>query len=68
MSQPKVVIITGSSHGGIGYCVAHGLKQRGYRVFATARKVVDVERLKDEGLESVQLDLADSDSINSAVD
>ncbi len=68
MSQPKVILITGSSSGGIGYCVAHGLKKRGYRVFATARKVADVEKLKSEGLESVQLDLADSDSINRAVD
>ena len=67
MSQPKVIIVTGSSSG-IGYCVAHGLKQRGYRVFATARKDEDVERLKGEGLESIQLDLADSNSINSAVD
>jgi len=61
-------LVTGSSSGGIGYCVAHGLKARGYRVFATARKAEDVEQLKREGLESLQLDLADSHSINSAVD
>lgn len=67
MSQTKVIIVTGSSSG-IGYCVAHGLKKAGYRVFATARKPEDVERLKSEGLESLLLDLADSDSINSAVD
>lgn len=68
MSQPKVVLITGSSAGGIGHCVAHGLKDRGYRVFATARKAEDVEKLKGEELESIQLDLADSGSINTAVD
>ncbi len=67
MNQAKVIIVTGSSSG-IGYCVAHGLKKAGYRVFATARKAEDVERLNGEGLESLQLDLADSDSINSAVD
>jgi len=67
LSQTKVIIVTGSSSG-IGYCVAHGLKKEGYRVFATARKPEDVERLKSEGLESLLLDLADSDSINSAVD
>lgn len=67
MSQTKVIIVTGSSSG-IGYCVAHGLKKAGYRVFATARKPEDVERLKSEGLESLLLDLADSDSINGAVD
>jgi len=44
------------------------LKDRGYRVFATARKPEDVERLASEGLEALQLDLDDSDSINAAVD
>jgi NAD(P)-dependent dehydrogenase (short-subunit alcohol dehydrogenase family) len=48
--------------------VAHGLKARGYRVFATARKAADVARLQAEGLESIQLDLADSNSIHSAVE
>ena len=67
--------ITGSSHSilitgcstGIGLCVAQGLKQRGYRVFATTRKIADVEKLQSMGFESLQLDLDDSDSIKSAV-
>ncbi|MCV6636216.1 SDR family NAD(P)-dependent oxidoreductase [Candidatus Albibeggiatoa sp. nov. NOAA] len=62
----KAVLITGCSSG-IGYGVAKGLKQRGYRVFATARKLEDVERLQAEGFESLQLDLNDSDSIHQAV-
>ena len=61
------ILITGCSTG-IGYCVALGLKQRGYRVFASARKIEDVEKLQQLGLESLQLDLIDSDSINRAVD
>ncbi len=61
------ILITGCSTG-IGYCVALGLKQRGYRVFASARKIKDVEKLQQMGLESIQLDLEDSDSINNAVD
>ena len=44
-SDPKSVLITGCSSG-IGQCVAHGLKERGYRVFATARKAEDVARLQ----------------------
>jgi len=36
-------------------------------VFASARKSADVERLKAEGFEAVQLDLDDSDSIRQAV-
>ena len=62
----KAVLITGCSSG-IGRCVARGLKARGYRVFASARKADDVEDLKGEGFESVRLDLADSDSVCSAV-
>ena len=62
----RSILITGCSSG-IGYCVAHGLHKRGWRVFATARKPADVERLVAEGLESLPLDLDDSDSIESAV-
>lgn len=65
-TKQKTILITGCSSG-IGLCVALGLKQRGYRVFASARKANDVERLQQQGLESLQLDLDDSDSIQSAV-
>jgi NAD(P)-dependent dehydrogenase (short-subunit alcohol dehydrogenase family) len=63
----KSVLITGCSSG-IGHCVAHGLKDRGYRVFATARKAEDVSRLRAEGLESFRLDLDDDDSIADALE
>ncbi len=63
----KSILITGCSSG-IGLCVAEGLKDRGYRVFATARQQQDVERLQSDGLESLPLDLADSASIRAAVD
>jgi len=63
----KAILITGCSSG-IGYDVAKGLKARGYRVFATARKLEDVTRLQQAGFESLQLDLTDSDSIHQAVD
>jgi NAD(P)-dependent dehydrogenase (short-subunit alcohol dehydrogenase family) len=39
----------------------------GYQVFATARKIEDVEKLSKRGLQAYQLDLADSESIKSAV-
>ena len=68
MSQRLIntILITGCSSG-IGYVTAKGLKERGYRVFASARKAEDVERLKQEGFEVVQLDLDDSESIQKAV-
>lgn len=59
-------MITGCSSG-IGYCVALGLKQRGYRVFASARKSEDVDALLKLGLEALQLDLTSSNSIADAV-
>ena len=63
----KSLLITGCSSG-IGRCLADGLKQRGYRVFATARKPGDVASLKQAGFEAYPLDLASSDSIRQAVD
>ncbi len=62
----KSILITGSSSG-IGLCAAQTLHQRGYRVFATVRQEKDVERLKALGLESLQLDINDSNSIKSTL-
>lgn len=64
----KTILITGCSTG-IGLCVALGLQERGYRVFASARKIEDVAKLKEQGLnDSLQLDLDDSQSIQNAVE
>lgn len=63
--KQKTILITGCSSG-IGYCVAHGLKQRGYRVIATARRQESVDQLNNEGFESMQLDLSESESIQQA--
>ena len=63
----RSILVTGCSSG-IGYCAAGLLRQRGYRVFASARRESDVERLRGEGFECLQLDLDDSASIHSAVD
>jgi NAD(P)-dependent dehydrogenase (short-subunit alcohol dehydrogenase family) len=62
----RSILITGCSSG-IGLCAAEGLAARGYRVFATARKAADVAMLHTKGLEALQLDLADSASIQAAV-
>ncbi len=66
-AEQRSILITGCSSG-IGRCVAEGLKARGYRVFATARKAEDVGALAQAGFESLQLDLTDSASIRRCVD
>ena len=63
----RAVLITGCSSG-IGRCLALGLQQRGYRVFASARRPHDVAALAAAGLESLALDLDSPASIHRAVE
>ncbi len=65
-SNDKSILISGCSSG-IGLCVARGLRERGYRVIASARREEDVEKLRKEGFSAVRLDLNDSESIRQAV-
>src|SRR3990167_8038449 len=65
--EQKSVLITGCSSG-IGNCLARGLRERGYRVFAGARKEADVAALSAAGFESLPLDLDSSGSIRAAVE
>lgn len=62
MRVSKTVLITGCSTG-IGYETAVILRQRGHRVIASARHPSDVLKLKSEGFTTIQLDLADSESV-----
>ena len=58
----RTVLITGCSSG-IGHDAAHGLRARGWRVFASCRKKEDCERLRAEGFESPRIDYQDEASI-----
>ena len=60
------ILITGCSTG-IGRVTAKGLRERGYHIFATARKESDVDELRKDGFDAFRLDLADSTSIRKAV-
>jgi len=61
----KSIFITGCSSG-IGLVLAKGLQSRGHRVIASCRSPEDVTRLTDMGLETLQMDVNDSASIQSA--
>jgi len=63
--QQKSIFVTGCSSG-IGRCTALGLKQRGYRVFATARQQADIDELESLGIPTLYLDYRDSSSIHEA--
>ena len=65
-SKIKSILITGCSSG-IGLCLANGLRSEGYRVFASARKMDDVLKLKELGFETLLLDLSSSGSVNAAI-
>jgi NAD(P)-dependent dehydrogenase (short-subunit alcohol dehydrogenase family) len=67
MHTQRSILITGCSSG-IGYDVAHGLKRAGWRVFAACRQKKDVDRLAQEGLETVLLDYADSATIDATLE
>lgn len=61
----KSIFITGCSSG-IGLLAAKSLKERGYRVIASCRKKQDYDHLVNQGFETVQLDLDDSQSVEQA--
>ena len=62
----KNILITGCSSG-IGYAAAHGLRQDGWRVFASCRKKSDCDRLIAEGFESPLIDYADIATIKTGL-
>jgi len=63
--KDKTILITGCSTG-IGLHLAQSLQHEGYIVYASARKQSDVDTLTQLGLRCLQLDVADSASIQTA--
>ena len=66
MNANRTILITGCSSG-IGRTCALGLKARGWRVFATARKPADLQALEAQGVEALYLDYAEPESIEACV-
>ena len=67
MAEPsKAVLITGCSSG-IGRAIAERLAANGHRVYATARRPESIADLKDQGCETLPLDVLDDGSMRAAV-
>ncbi|MGD9668489.1 MAG: SDR family NAD(P)-dependent oxidoreductase [Hyphomicrobiaceae bacterium] len=65
MSEMRSILISGASSG-IGWAAAVRMKALGWRVLATARQKADLDRLeRDAGVEALELELSDSNSITS---
>ena len=62
----RTLLITGCSSG-IGLDAARGMRDRGWRVFASCRKEADCARLREEGFESPRIDYEDAGSINAGL-
>lgn len=67
MTSQKTLLITGCSTG-IGYHAAHAAKADGWRVFATARKPEDVDKLTAEGFDAHHLDYTDNASMEATIE
>jgi 1-acylglycerone phosphate reductase len=66
--RKKAAIVTGCSSGGIGDALARELHSRGYRVFATARKMEKMKPLQELGCDCLTLDVEDEASIKAAAE
>ncbi|RKR75794.1 oxidoreductase [Frondihabitans australicus] len=62
----RVALVTGASSG-IGASTAIELAERGYTVYAAARRVERMETLKTAGIRVIPLDVTDDDSVMAAV-
>jgi len=67
MADQEVVLVTGCSSG-IGKHLALQFHKHGHRVFASARDTKKLKDLTAVGLETVQLDITSSSSIQAAVE
>lgn len=67
-TPPLVVFITGCSEGGIGAALCREYASRGARVFAGLRNLANIGTLSAvPGVEAVQIDVVDDDSVQNAV-
>lgn len=67
-AKGQVVLITGCSSGGIGYCLATEFARRGCATYASARRLAAMDGLPELGIHTLQLDVTSQTSIKAAVE
>jgi NADP-dependent 3-hydroxy acid dehydrogenase YdfG len=66
VAEPSSLLITGCSSG-IGHATAKHLADRGWKVYASARRPESIADLADAGCETLALDVTDEASMEAAV-
>lgn len=66
MAASKAALVTGTSSG-IGRATAIGLRQAGYHVYATARRVETLTELAELGIVTLPMDVTDEASMDAVV-
>lgn len=67
-TDQRTVLITGCSKHGLGHALAIAFHNAGLRVFATARDPSRMAGLPEMGIECLQMDVCDQDSIGGCVE
>ncbi|KAK9384589.1 hypothetical protein V1515DRAFT_624193 [Lipomyces mesembrius] len=65
--RQRTVLITGCFKGGLGDAIARALHQRGLRVIATARNPAKMAHFREQGIETLTLDVLSPASISMCV-
>ncbi|KAJ7907012.1 NAD-P-binding protein [Mycena leptocephala] len=67
MATSKVVLVTGSSGGGIGFRLCQKLAERGFTVYATSRTISSTKMLVHPNIKKLPLDVTDDSQVQSVV-
>lgn len=65
--RKQTILITGCTHGGIGYATAKRLKELGHQVFASARRQEVIDDLIKEGFDTYLLDVRDYEQVDKVL-